>query len=316
RLPVAARVGPEGQRLAEAYAQAIASGGVPKARISTLVPAAGPREAGAVVISFTERRAKRPVARVSVLDGQVTAGPDEAQQRPLRPGDDLHASTLVVTGQGGSTWLDLADGSRVKLLGGSALMLKEMYLNARLARVVRMDLLRGDVEADVIPGTPGATFEITTGALAAGVRGTSFRLQTLAGGTKLETTEGLVELREGAASVPVKAGFGLKVSKGQPLPKAAMPLPPAPKVEGPLRGPLGDAALTWAGFDEAQGYRVDLAQDAEFVIGARSLTATTARLESSALKLDAGKWFWRVSAVNADGLSGPTSKVYAFDWGG
>lgn len=316
RLPDALRVGKLGQTVGNAYAAALAKGGVPEARISTVVPAASHGERNSVAITFTERRAKRPVGRIDAAEGEVTAGRNKAALKPVRAGDPLKAQTLVQTAASSTSWVALADGSRIKLLPETLLKLGRMYLNDDLKRVVKLDLMGGRIEADVKAGGEGANFEITSGAAVAGVRGTYFRMAGGEDGTRIETTEGLVALTSEGKTVEVKAGFGVKVEPGKP-PSAPIALLAAPKVSGPFKGAASKKTLLkWAKVTGAKGYRVEVARDAEFVYDARALDTRKVRLRVRNLKLPAGKWYWRIRAVDGDGFGGRSSKVYAFEWGG
>ncbi len=316
RMSDARRVGPLGQRVADAYVKALAKGGVPEARISSVVPSASHGERDSVAITFTERRGKRPVGRIDAAEGRVEAGKEKAKMQPARAGDALAAQSLVGTAAVSTAWVALADGSRVKLLPETLLKLGRMYLDEDLKRVVQLDLLGGKIEADVKSGGPGSKFEITSGAAVAGVRGTYFRMAGDAFGTRIETTEGTVALTSEGETVEVKAGFAAKVEAGKP-PSAPVALLPAPEVEGPLKGAAAaGAALRWVAADGAASYRVEVARDAEFVYGARFLDTPGTTLPIAELKLVSGKWFWRVRAVDGDGFGGRSSKVYAFEWGG
>ncbi len=49
----------------------------------------------------------------------------------------------------------LADGSRLRLTPGSTLLIGSLHLNEELRRVVKLDLLTGEIEAAVSSGGPG-----------------------------------------------------------------------------------------------------------------------------------------------------------------
>ncbi len=316
RLPDSLRTGPLGQQVADAYAKAIAAGGVPEARVSTVVPAAAHGEQNTLALSFTARRGKKPVGRIDAAEGKVTAGRSKAKMKPVRTGDPLRAQTLVGTGKASTSWVALADGSRVKLLPETLIKLGRMYLDDDLKRVVKLDLQGGKIEADVKSGGKGSNFQITSGAAVAGVRGTHFRMAGGDDGTRIETLEGSVALTSEGKTVEVKAGFAAKAEPGKP-PSAPIALLAAPKVTGPLKGSLAKgASLEWGGVTGASAYRVEIARDAEFVFDARAVDAPGTSLPAGTLQLPKGKWFWRVRGVDGDDFGGRSSKVYAFDWGG
>ena len=69
-------------------------------------------------------------------------------------------------------------------------------------------------------------------------------------------------------------------------------------------------------FDLDSGaYRIEVARDADFVVEPREVNVAAVTTLSWPEALPRGKWFWRVTAVNAGGFMGPTSKVYAFTVG-
>lgn len=316
RLPDALRVGPLGEQVAAAYAKAVVAGGIPEARVSTVVPAAAHGEQNTLAITFTERRGNKPVGRIDAAQGKVTAGRSEPTMKPVRTGDTLAAQTLVGTGRSSTSWVALADGSRVKLLPETLLRLGRMYLDDDLKRVVNLDLRGGKIEAEVKSGGKGANFQITSGAAVAGVRGTRFRMAGGDDGTRIETLEGNVALTSEGETVEVKAGFAAKAEPGK-APSQPTALLAPPKVTGPLKGALAaGASLVWEGISGARSYRVEIARDAEFVFDARGVDAAATSLPVATLQLAKGKWFWRVRGVDGDDFGGRSSKVYAFDWGG
>ena len=75
-----------------------------------------------------------------------------------------------------------------------------------------------------------------------------------------------------------------------------------------------DARLEWQPVADVAKYRVELARDADFLVEARSelVTATTLSWPEQLAK---GKWFWRVTGIDAGGFAGPSSRVYAFTVG-
>jgi hypothetical protein len=86
-------------------------------------------------------------------------------------------------------------------------------------------------------------------------------------------------------------------------------------VTSPLKGPLGaDARFEWQATPDVGVYLVEVARDADFVVEPRTMNVTVTTL-SWPEALPKGKWFWRVTGVNGDGFTGPSSKVYAFTVG-
>lgn len=315
RLPDAQRAAGAGPKIGALYQRALVAGGVPEARVSIVSPAAARGEQGTVQISFTEKRAKRSVAVVEAVGGTVSAGADRSKLEPIDRGATLPADTYISTGAGSTAWIGLADGSRLRLAENSLLLVGRLHLNDALKRVVRLQLVSGELEADVRSEGKGAVFDVSTRFGTAGVRGTRFRLVANESGTRLETLEGKVELAagEGKAAATVEAGQGATVA-GDGAAGAVQTLLTAPAVTGPLKGSATPATrMVWQAVDGARGYVVELARDAEFTFGVRRYRSDGAEMAVEAA-LPAGKWFWRVAAVNEQAFVGTTSKVYAFEF--
>ncbi len=309
RLSDAERVSGAGARIGAAYEAAIAAGGVPAGRISTIVPAAD--GAPTVAISFTARRSKRSVAAIESMSGKTRAGRSSKKLAPVVVGQKLPVGMVVETGAGSCAWLALADGSRLRMTASTTLRLAALKLDDNLKRVIQIDLLAGNIETDAAPRGAGSTFQIRNRMGTAGVRGTHFRVAAVPNEQlRLETLHGLVELSNDKARVEVPTAHGSAVEPGR-APSAVRPLLPAAKVDGPLKGAVdADETLRWEDVSRAAAYRVELARDAEFSLALQAQTAKDARLALP--RLAAGKWFWRVMAVDADGFVGLPSKVYAF----
>lgn len=313
RLSDAARAGGAGLRIGDRVKAALAAGGVPEARISVVVPRVPEGQQGTLAVSFTEKRARRSVAVIESMGGTVTAGADRSKLDPVARGATLDPETWVATGAGSTAWIGLADGSRLRLSENSLLFVGRLHLDDKLERVVKLQLVSGDLEAHVRSGGDSAVFDIDTRFGTAGVRGTRFRLSVGEGGTRLETLEGAVVLAaaDSKPEVTISKGQGASLAAGEVGSPAALPGVPEPTA--PLQGPLkGDGALVWQSVAGAKGYLVQLSRDAEFTYDVRSFESAETRIAVDAA-VEAGKWYWRVAAVGGAGLEGPTSKVYAFD---
>lgn len=314
RLPDAQRAAGVGPAIGDRYKAALVKGGVPEARISVVVPTATEGEAGTVAIVFAEKQAERAVAVIEMMGGTVTAGPDRGKLAPVTRGATLDPETYVATGAGSTAWIGLADGSRLRLGENSLLLVGRLHLDDDLERVVRLQLVSGELEVVARTGGERSIFDIGTRFGTAGVRGTRFRLTAGEAGTRLETLEGRVALAAAGdrPQVLVGAGQGAAIdgsgAAGQP---AALPASPA--VIEPLEGAVKPGAkLAWQPVDGAGRYTVELARDAEFTFDVRRAETSLPALAIDG-QLDGGKWFWRVSAVGADGFVGPPSKVHAFE---
>lgn len=312
RLPDAERLEGNGITIAEAYTEVLAAAGVPRSRLSAVAPAAGPGEKGSVTIGFTERRAAQPVALAESVDGPVTAGPDARSMAALTGGTALPAATWIETKVGGRAAVGLADGSRIRIDERSKVLIGAVHLNDDLKRVVEIEVAAGHIETHAAPGGDGSSFDVRTRTGVAGVRGTEFRVRSSNEGMELETVGGLVALGpEGGDTVDVPKGMRSSIgADGVPATPTRMLTEPGDLA--PVKGSIArDVELTWGKVSGANNYVVDIARDADFTLGARSIQAWRANLPLPA-DLEAGKWFWRVVPQDRKGHAGMPSRTYAF----
>lgn len=305
---------------AKAIAAAIVEAGMPKARVFGLAPAPQRGEALGISLRFVERAPEDVVARIAATGGSVFLGAEEASLKPAEPGMPVLVNELVKTGPNAKVTIHLKDGSGIEVKPESMIKMPVLQISPT-ERQVKIEVLSGGIIADVRKATQQSRFEASSRVSVASVRGTVFRFGVEDdGATRLETLEGLVAITPAATPnatpIEVPAGQGAVVSsEGKVSPPK--PLPGAPLVTSPLKGPLGgDARFEWQAVTGVASYRVELARDADFLVEARSANVTAANTLSWAEALPKGKWFWRVTAVNGDGFTGPTSKVYAFTVGG
>ncbi|MBS2017936.1 MAG: FecR domain-containing protein [Deltaproteobacteria bacterium] len=191
------------------------------------------------------------------------------------------------------------------------------------------------------PITPAATATLLDGSMRARLSALAGRLPEKPG---VETPSARVAMKEGESqisvdpkkttrlavytggsaitaqkkTVPVDGGFGSKAESGSP-PTPPRPLPPAPVwsaapaalalFEGDATDVTGDYGPGTGPGDPAAEWHVQLAKDAAFddvIVDAR-VPANVTRLEARALT--AGRYFARVSAIDADAFEGPWSEA-------
>ena len=304
----------DGATIATAWTKLLVAAGVPEARISTIVPTSAPGTPTELTIAYREPT-PRPVALVQAMTGKVDVGPDVAKLTAAVAGTTLTQGDHVSTDKGAVARLALADGSFVSLLPGSTVKLGRVELTADLKRAVRIDLIKGKVEAIADPKGTGSTFDIVTKTAVAGVRGTKFRVgDSAAGTTSVETLEGKVELKSEVGAketVVVEAGKAADVDS---VGKASAPrdLLKAPVITAPLHGAVERTVkLTWQPVEGAKGYKVDIGKDGELATGLRVLSTPGPELALPA-ELSAGHWFWRVAALDDGDNTGMPSRTYSF----
>jgi hypothetical protein len=312
------RAAGKGLSTAKAIAAALVDAGLPKNRVFGLAPAAQRADATGISLRYVERAPIDVAARVVAAGGAVFLGGDEASLKPAEPGMPVLVNELVKTGPNARVTVHMKDGSGFELKPQSKVKLAVLQIDGP-DRQVKIEVLAGGITADVRKASQKSKFEASTRVAVASVRGTKFRFGAEAeGGARLETLEGVVAI--GSATDPstppveVSAGQGSVVSaEGRVSPPTA--LPDAPQVVKPLKGKLSaDARFEWKPLAEAATYLVEVARDADFVVESRSTTVSDPTV-SWPEPLAKGKWFWRVTAVNGQGFSGASSKVYAFTVG-
>jgi hypothetical protein len=318
-VPDAERASGKGLEAAKAVAAALVEAGLPKSRVFSLAPAPQRSDVPGLSLRYVERAPEDVVARVAAAGGSVFLGVDERALKPAEPGMPVLVNELVKTGPNARATIAMKDGSTVEVKPESTIKLAVMQFPAGGERQVKIEILGGGIVADVKKATQLGRFEASTRVAVASVRGTQFRLGVSEdSGARLETLEGTVGVvpasNPSATPVEVGAGQGTLVSPdGRIEPPSALPGEPVPT--SPLKGPIGaDARLDWQPVTGATSYRVELARDADFLVDAKS-ASTEATTLSWPEALAKGKWFWRVTALDTKGFSGPSSKIYAFTVG-
>ncbi len=315
-VPDAERANGKGLAGAKAIAAALVEAGLPKNRVFALAPAPQRNDSMGISLRYVERAPDEVVARVAATSGPAFLGAEENSLKPAEPGMPVLVNELVKTGPNAKVTIHLKDGSGIEVKPESLIKMAVLSLPTGGDRQVKVDVLTGGIVADVRKASQGSRFEASTRVAVASVRGTQFRFGVEEnGGARLETLEGLVAIAPAndptAKPVEVPAGKGTVMSvDGKTSPPTS--LPEAPQVVGPLKGALNaDARFEWQSVAEAASYTVEIARDADFVV---DLTSTTvaATTVSWPTPLAKGKWFWRVTGVDAKGFSGASSKVYAF----
>ncbi len=315
RLPAKQRSAADKRGLAAAATDLLAGAGLPRWRLSHVVPLTRNDEKAALLIAYSAKPAGRPVASVSELGGIVHRQRGQRQWQLARRGTLLRAGDRLRTGNHSFAVVSLADGSTLGLRPATAIRLGRIAIDAQLRRQVRIELLRGNLTSTVAPSGTGANFDIVTRVATAGVRGTVFRVDQNpasegAPRTRLETLSGKVELAGSKGKVMVPAGTGSMV-RADGRPSKPRKLLTGARPAAPLKGrvPPG-VTLRWHPLKGAATWRVELARDADFTRSSRSLATTRLAMVLPA-DLAAGKWFWRLTPIDADGFVGMPSRIYA-----
>lgn len=142
--------------------------------------------------------------------------------------------------------------------------------------------------------------------------GTAVSVQVADGGdTRIEVTRGNLKVRAGGEEAHLSAGQGAQVKRGGKVKKVS--LLPAPPTLAPQDGDhlnTVDVVLSWKKVNGARRYRLAVASDAAFAHKIVELEAADAA--AAPVHLDAGTYYWRIAAVDADGLEGTVTHARRF----
>lgn len=235
----------------------------------------------------------------------------------------LRKSDLVRTGPGSAAEITFFDGTLVHVRPDSLITIEETSEDpSTKRRKVAWHISSGEVQFNAPrPGTGGSEREISTPTLRTTTR------EAAAGGVAVqESGESNVKLYSGTAKVETKTGETLQLeantqlkvdAAGKSTPAHALPpvpalLAPQHQTEITYQDPArATTLLVWKPVPGATGYHVMLDYNAYFN---RPLVDRTGIVEPSVevRGLDVGKYYWRVAAVDKDGVEGSFSDFARF----
>src|SRR5438876_4729137 len=235
----------------------------------------------------------------------------------------LRRSDLVRTGPGSAAEITFFDGTVVHVRPDSLITIEETSEDpSTKRRKVAWHISSGEVQFNAPrPGAGGSEREISTPTLRTTTR------EAAAGGVAVqESGESNIKLYSGTAKVETKTGETLQLeantqvkvdAAGKAAP--AHSLPPVPALlapqhqteityQDPARAPT---LLVWKPVPGAAGYHVMLDYNAYFnrpLVDRSGITESSVEVRG----LDVGKYYWRVAAVDKDGVEGSFSDFARF----
>jgi hypothetical protein len=234
----------------------------------------------------------------------------------------LRQNDLIRTGPGGAAEIRFGDGSIFSVRPDSLITLAESSQNP-LSREQRINLSIESGEANFqtpARGVPGSTTITTPTVRTTAERETAGNIQVASGGAtdfRIFRGAGAVETRNGQR-IPLASNEGVKVDQAGAA-SAKVSLPVVPQLTGPpdrseLRFPdlrQGVTMLTWTEVPGAAAYRVMVDYSPAF---ARPLYDRRGQRDSQMVLrgLEAGSYFWKVSATDAAGAEGDFSELWRF----
>lgn len=247
-------------------------------------------------------------ARASSVSGQVMllSGRDSSK-RPLTPGTLIRVGDEIIS-HAGSTTIELADGSIIRLSPNSRLAFNRLTRYGKSGMVdTRLRLNNGELETQVEPFVEdGSRFEIETPSAVAAVRGTMFTLKTSATGTDLRVTEGRVAFGPRGKTRVIPEGYSASVSTASASGIDIRRLPPAPDIN-PIPTQLTQLprAISWKPIG-ASRYRINVF---EADTGRWLQSATLEDTEYQLDLLDNGQYQVQLAALDSRGIAGMPGSV-------
>jgi ferric-dicitrate binding protein FerR (iron transport regulator) len=197
--------------------------------------------AAALVLALhTDRLRRHPEPSPEVLIKVSPSGEGAALQAgeiawPLSPRAALQAGQRIETPANGGASLQFSTGTSLALAGGTGFRVDSQ------GAIEHFSLQRGELSAHVAKLTAGQRFIVATPDAEVEVRGTRFRLNVLSQAqscgagtrTRLEVTEGVVEVRASGKAIDVRAGeyWPVDCSAGPAEEASVAPEPPPPAQE-------------------------------------------------------------------------------------
>jgi hypothetical protein len=258
------------------------------------------------------------IARLTAVEGKVKVKPNEKEAwAEARLSDQLHVGDVVQTETRAGAQISFNAGSVVSVrpdsvvyIGGSA----EASTAAWRVQSGRVNFSTGDEATEIVtPSVRTTAMQNASGNIDVTDAGDT-GVKIFRGQAEVETTQGQkITLSENQAVQVDAAG---KAGSTVDLPPPPTLIAPAPKSKLPLVAPpAASAKLSWNAVKNGVTYRVAMdynVTQANLLLSAAldepGLTTTSHDIKG----LNLGRYFWRVSAVNKDGLEGASSRVSFF----
>ncbi|MDD2721791.1 MAG: FecR domain-containing protein [Gallionella sp.] len=237
-------------------------------------------------------------AHIEALAGEVVLN-----GKPASVGDTVTSNAVLKTAQGGSVRLSLPDGSTLNVLENSTVEAKDISRKQQEGFFHTVfKLLAGRIDAIKSKFPPDHSPLLVDGQHGTiGVRGTHFRMGQQGADTLAEIEHGQVAFDAGKRTLALSGGEG-SVADGVKAP-AVIPLLPAPVLRDvPEFYEQAVVRINLQEMKEAQGFRAEVAREAEFAALISQGTHKGAQLRIA--DLPNGNYWLRVRAMDKHGLQG------------
>ncbi|MGZ8256870.1 MAG: FecR domain-containing protein [Gallionella sp.] len=235
---------------------------------------------------------------------EAITGSASLNGNPVKVGDLVETGAQLQTAAGSSVRMSLPDGSTLNMLEKTQLIASTLTKKKQgipFESVFR--LVAGRIDA-IKKKYPDGQSPLRIQAMHStiGVRGTHFRMGQENGNTLAEIENGLVSFGDETKAAPI-ALAAAQGSVGDGVHNPAMiPLLPAPKFALMPEFNPRELSFTLPTMTGAQGYRGELAGDAEFLNLLAPVSSDTAVIKLPALAV--GRYWLRLRAVDEHGLQG------------
>jgi hypothetical protein len=258
------------------------------------------------------------IARFTAVEGKVKLKPNAKEVwNDARLSESLHVGDVVQTENRAGAEISFNSGSVVRVrpasvvyIGGSA----EASTAAWRVQSGNVNFAVGDETTEIVTPTARTTaLQNAYGNINVSDAGDT-GVKIFHGQAEIETKQGQkITLNENqAVQVDAAGKAGAKLD----LPPPPVLVAPASKAVLPVVAPPGPSAhLTWKPVKNGDTYRVSMdfnVTQANLLLSAALDQAGIRQTSHDLSGLEPGRYFWRVSAVNKDGLEGASSRVSFF----
>lgn len=246
-------------------------------------------------------------AQLGLVEGQVEiTRSDGTEEKGVKPGALIHLGDTLKTGHGSSAAIVFADTTKLTLHSDAEMRFDHLSAHGETGMVdSRIHLSQGRLKTQVKPAVgPGSRFEIKTPSAITAVRGTAYRVSISPKGefSNIEVLEGSVVVSGADQQTLVAAGYGTRVSQGQPpiKPKKLLPSPQLSQIPEPLRAL--NWRLNWQPLEGANSYRVEISRS-----NRRDVVLWELKTNESSINLPDladGSYWLRVRGIDSTWLEG------------
>ena len=258
------------------------------------------------------------IARLTAVEGKVRIKPNAKDAWSAATlSDQLHVGDVVQTEARAGAEISFNSGNVVKMrsdavvyIGGSA----EASTSAWRVQSGKINFsVAGESTEIVTPTVRTTASQNASGNIDVGEAGQT-GVKIFAGQAELETKQGQrITLAENQAVQVDAAG---RAGSTMALPPPPTLIAPAPRARLPVvKPPEPSAQLSWTEVKEGASYHVALdynVTQADLLISAALEESGIVGTAHDLKGLDPGRYFWRVAAVNKDGLEGAFSRISLF----